>query len=89
MRPKMGVDYSKELAEIYNLNLSPLPPNYNLTLTTYLVLECKIILKITSYRSSNHCVNNMHSNIITYSQMYCTDKYPQHSSIIWPVWLNG
>ena len=24
----------------------------------------------------------------TYSQMYHTDKYSQHSSIIWPVWLN-
>ena len=27
--------------------------------------------------------------IITYSQMYRTGKYSQHSSIIWPVWLNG
>ena len=27
--------------------------------------------------------------IITYSQMHRTDKYWQHSSIIWPVWLNG
>ena len=26
---------------------------------------------------------------ITYSRMHCTDKYSQHSSIIWPVWLNG
>ena len=26
--------------------------------------------------------------IITYRQMHCTDKYSQHSSIIWPVWLN-
>ena len=25
----------------------------------------------------------------TYNQMYRTDKYSQHSSIIWPVWLNG
>ena len=25
----------------------------------------------------------------TYSQMHRTDKYSQHSSIIWPVWLNG
>ena len=24
-----------------------------------------------------------------YSQIHCTDKYSQHSSIIWPVWLNG
>ena len=25
----------------------------------------------------------------TYSQMHRTDKYSQHSSIIWPVWSNG
>ena len=25
----------------------------------------------------------------TYSQMYRTDKYSYHSSVIWPVWLNG
>ena len=24
-----------------------------------------------------------------YSQMHHTDRYSQHSSIIWPVWLNG
>ena len=24
-----------------------------------------------------------------YSQMHRTDKYSQHSSIIWPIWLNG
>ena len=27
--------------------------------------------------------------VITYSQMHRTDKYSQHSSVIWPVWLNG
>ena len=27
--------------------------------------------------------------IRTYSQMHRTDKYSQHSSIIWPAWLNG
>ena len=32
------------------------------------------------------CVCDM---IRTYSQMHHTDKYSQHSSIIWPVWLNG
>ena len=26
---------------------------------------------------------------IPYSQMHCTDKYSQQSSIIWLVWLNG
>ena len=27
--------------------------------------------------------------IRTYSQIHLTHKYPQHSSTIWPVWLNG
>ena len=27
--------------------------------------------------------------IRTYSQMRRTDKYSQHSPLIWPVWLNG
>ena len=27
--------------------------------------------------------------IRTYSQIHSIDKYSQHSSIIWPVWLNG
>ena len=27
--------------------------------------------------------------IITYTQIHRTDKWSQHSSIIWPVWLNG
>ena len=26
---------------------------------------------------------------ITYSQIHRTDKHSQHSSMIWPVWLNG
>ena len=27
--------------------------------------------------------------VIVSSQIHRTDKYSQHSSIIWPVWLNG
>ena len=27
--------------------------------------------------------------MLTYSQLHRTDKYSQHSSTIWPVWLNG
>ena len=27
--------------------------------------------------------------ITTYSQMHRRDKFSQHSSIIWPVWLNS
>ena len=40
-------------------------------------IECGFTLK---------CVRDM---IKTYSQMHRTDKYSQHSSIIWPAWLNG
>ena len=25
----------------------------------------------------------------TYSQMHCTDKFSQHGSVPWPVWING
>ena len=42
-----------------------------------LPIECIFTLKLT------------HDMIITYNQMHRTDKYSQHSSIIWPVWLNG
>ena len=40
-------------------------------------IECRFNLKL---------VRNM---IITYRQIHRTDKYSQHRSIIWPVWLNG
>ena len=40
-------------------------------------IECRFTLKL---------VRNM---MITYSQLISTDKYSQHSSIIWPVWLNA
>ena len=41
------------------------------------IIECRFSLKL---------VRDM---IITYSHMQRSDKYSQHSSIIWPVWLNG
>ena len=31
----------------------------------------------------------VHNMIRTKSQMHRTDKYSQHSLIIWPTWLNG
>ena len=40
-------------------------------------IECGFPLK---------CVSDMTR---TYSQMHRTDKYLEHSSIVWPVWLNG
>ena len=47
------------------------------SLTFGQTIECKFTLKL---------VRDM---IITYSQIHRTDKYSQHSSIIWTVWLNG
>ena len=40
-------------------------------------IECRFTLK------------HVRDMIITYSQMECTDKYLQHSLVIWLVWLNG
>ena len=34
-------------------------------------------------------LKNICDIIRTYSQTHCTDRYLQHSSIIWTVWLNG
>ena len=47
------------------------------SLTSRQTVECAFTLKL---------VRDM---IITYSQMHCTDKYSQHSSMIWLAWLNG
>ena len=40
-------------------------------------IECKFTLK---------CVCDM---ITKYSQKHYTDEYSQHSSMIWPIWLNS
>ena len=40
-------------------------------------IECRFTLKLAR------------NKMITYSQLISTDKYSQHSSIIWPVWLNA
>ena len=47
------------------------------SLTFRATIECEFTLK------------RVRDMIRTYSQMYRTNKYSQHSSIIWPVWLNG
>ena len=46
-------------------------------LNTQVSIECGFTLK------------HVRDMIGTYSQMHHTEKYWQHSSIIWPVWLNG
>ena len=46
-------------------------------LRVWITIECGLTLKLARIV------------IKTYSQMHRTDKYAQHISIIWPVWLNG
>ena len=46
-------------------------------LDIHATIECGLPLK---------CIHDM---IGTYSHIHLTDKYSQHRSIIWPVWLNG
>ena len=47
------------------------------SLTFTQTIECGFTLKL------------LYDMIIIYSQMHHTGKYSKHSSIIWPVWLNG
>ena len=50
------------------------------------VLICTVPLNVCSYHVTVKRVSDM---IKTYSQMHRTDKFSQHSSIIWQVWVNG
>ena len=45
-----------------------------------------ITTKIKNYGSQS---THSHDMIRTCSQMHCTDRFTQYSSIMWPVWLNG
>ena len=49
----------------------------SISLTFRQTIECRFTLTL---------VRDM---IITYCEMHRTDKYSQHSSIIWPIWPNG
>ena len=45
-----------------------------------------------AFRQAIECgfiLNLVGDMIITYSQMHHIDRYSQHSSVIWPVWVNG
>ena len=48
--------------------------------------ECQELLA-RNRRESVECGFTWHDK--TCSQMHRTDKYSQHTSVIWPVWLNG
>ena len=53
---------------------------------------CAKILGYTAYMGTIECgftLKHKRDMTRTYSQMYRTDKYSEHSSIIWPVWPNG
>ena len=60
-----------------NLMIDMAPASSKEFLDIQATVECGFTLKL---------VRDM---IKTYNQMHRTDKYSQHSSIIWPVWLNG
>ena len=47
------------------------------------------ILDIQATIECGFTLKRVRDMIKTYSQMHRTDKYSQHSSIIWPAWLNG
>ena len=49
----------------------------------------KEFLGIRATRECGLALKRVHDMIRTYSQMYRADKYSQHSSNIWPVWLSG
>ena len=48
-----------------------------------------IVPNIFLYKSHLETVKRVRDVIKTYSQMHGPDKYSQHSSVIWSVWLNG
>ena len=63
-------------------------PLLSLKLQIWCLLRARSSL---TFRQSIECrftLNLVHDIIITYSQMHRTDTYSQHTSIIWPVWLN-
>ena len=47
------------------------------------------LAKLVKWLSSGFTLKHLHDMIRTCSQMHHADKYSQHSSVIWPVWLNG
>ena len=49
----------------------------------------KVFLDIQGTIECGFTLKRVRHMIRTYSQMHRTYKYSQHSSIIWPVWLNG
>ena len=61
----------------------------SLKLQIWCLLRARSSLTFKHTIERGFTLNLVRDMIITYSQMHQTDKYSQHSSIIWPVWLNG
>ena len=55
----------------------------------FLACSYKKFLDIQATIKCGFTLKRVRDMIRTYSQMHCTDKCSQHSSIIWLVWLNG
>ena len=52
-------------------------------------VSSKEFLDIRTYIECGFTLKRVRNIIKTYSQFLRTDNYSQHSSIFWPVWLNG
>ena len=52
-------------------------------------VSSKKFLDIQATIESGFNLKRVRDMVKAYSQMHRTDMYSQHSSIIWPVWLNG
>ena len=54
----------------------------------FCAISCKEFLDLQATIECGFTVKGVQYMIRTNSQMHRTDKYSQHSSIIWPFWLN-
>ena len=53
------------------------------------MLICTVHLTVKATMECGFTLTSVRDMIVTYSQMHYTDKFSQHSLIIWPPWLNG
>ena len=61
----------------------------SLKLQVWRLLRARSSLTFRQTRECGFTLKLVGDMKISYSQMHRTDKYSQHSSINWPVWLNG
>ena len=55
-------------------------------------LQISRLFRARNIQATTECIfilKRIRDMMITYSQIHRTDKYSQHSSVIWPVWRNG